>query len=92
VNASAPGSGWRPAFTTERSDRSRSSARNEAPGIALDGWNHKVKPKDAIHVATALDAGVGQFDTFDGDLIALSGQIGNPPLVIGRPNLPERLF
>jgi predicted nucleic acid-binding protein len=64
----------------------------EPAELALDGWNHKVKPKDAIHVATALDAGVGQFDTFDGDLIALSGQIGNPPLVIGRPNLPERLF
>ncbi|MBD0348716.1 MAG: type II toxin-antitoxin system VapC family toxin [Thermoleophilia bacterium] len=39
-------------------------------------WDHNVRPKDAIHVATALDAGVEQFDTFDGDLIALSGQIG----------------
>ncbi len=56
-------------------------------------WNHDaLRPKDALHVATALDAGAEQFDTFDGDLIALSGQIGNPPLVIGKPNLPEPLF
>lgn len=55
-------------------------------------WDHGVKPKDALHVATALDAGVEQFDTFDGPLIDLSGQIGNPPLVIGKPNLPEPLF
>lgn len=56
-------------------------------------WDHDaLRPKDALHVATALDAAVGQFDTFDGDLIALSGQIGNPPLVIGNPNLPEPLF
>lgn len=55
-------------------------------------WNHQVKYKDAIHVATALDADVEQFDTFDGDLIALSGKIGNPALIIGNPNLPEPLF
>ncbi len=55
-------------------------------------WNHKVRPQDAIHVATALDSHVEQFDTYDGDLISLSGKIGNPPLVIGNPNLPEQLF
>lgn len=55
-------------------------------------WNHKVGPKDAIHVATALDSNVRQFDTYDGDLIAPSGTIGNPALIIGNPNLPERLF
>jgi predicted nucleic acid-binding protein len=54
-------------------------------------WDHNVKPKDAIHVATALDAGVEQLDTFDRDLHAKSGTIGNPPLVIGRPNLPQQL-
>jgi hypothetical protein len=43
-------------------------------------------------VATALDAGVEQFDTFDGDLIALSGQIGNPPLRIANPDVQEPLF
>lgn len=56
-------------------------------------WGHDaLRPKDALHVATALDAGVEQFDTYDGDLIALSGKVGNPPLAIGNPNLPESLF
>jgi predicted nucleic acid-binding protein len=55
-------------------------------------WDHSVKPKDSIHVATAIDAKVDQFDTFDGPLIALSRKIGDPPLVIGKPNVPETLF
>jgi hypothetical protein len=70
-------------------------------------WDHDaLRPKDALHVATALDAGVEQFDTYDGDLdagveqfdtydgdlIALSGQIGEPPLFIGNPNVPIPLF
>jgi len=55
-------------------------------------WNHRVKPKDAIHVATALDSGVEQFDTYDGPLTDLTGKIGKPALIIGKPNLPESLF
>lgn len=56
-------------------------------------WNNNVKPKDAIHLATALrqDVTFDQFDTFDGDLIRLSGTLGDPPLTIGRPNLPAKL-
>lgn len=56
-------------------------------------WNQNVKPKDAIHLATALrqDVTFDQFDTFDGDLIKLSGTLGDPPLTIGRPNLPAKL-
>jgi predicted nucleic acid-binding protein len=56
-------------------------------------WNKNVKPKDAIHLATALrqDVQFDQFDTFDGDLIKLSGMLGDPPLTIGRPNLPGTL-
>jgi predicted nucleic acid-binding protein len=56
-------------------------------------WNKNVKPKDAIHLATALrqDVAFDQFDTFDDDLIKLSGALGDPPLTIGRPNLPGRL-
>jgi hypothetical protein len=38
------------------------------------------------------DASVGQFDTFDSDLIALAGKLGNPPLIIGNPNVQEPLF
>jgi hypothetical protein len=37
------------------------------------------------------DASVGQFDTFDSDL-ALAGKLGNPPLIIGNPNVQEPLF
>jgi hypothetical protein len=54
--------------------------------------NDALRPKDALHVATALDVSVGQFDTFDGDLIALAGKLGNPPLIIGNPNIQEPLF
>lgn len=55
-------------------------------------WNYSVDHKDSIHVATAIDANVDQFDTYDGALIALSGKIGDPALTIGQPNLPETLF
>ncbi len=56
-------------------------------------WDKNVHPKDAIHLATALrqDVAIDQFDTFDGDLIKLSGKIGDPPLTIGYPNLPPKL-
>lgn len=59
---------------------------------ALVWENKSLKPKDALHVATALDAGVEQFDTYDKTLVGLSGKIGSPPLVIGYPNEPESLF
>lgn len=58
-------------------------------------WTHGVKPKDAIHVATALEAGVPYLDTFDDGLIARSGQVGGDPLLaIVRPGagMQERLF
>ncbi len=32
-----------------------------------------------------------QLDTFDDGLIKPSGQLGNPPLKIGRPDLPEQV-
>ncbi len=51
-------------------------------------WDYGVDPKDAIHVATALQADLGYLDTFDKELISKSGTIGNPPLVIGEPYVP----
>lgn len=55
-------------------------------------WSHNIRPKDAIHVATAIDATVDRMETFDGDLIKQSGSVGDPPLDIGRPNEPGTLF
>ena len=36
-------------------------------------WDHGIAPKDSIHVASALAANVGVFNTFDGPLIGKSG-------------------
>ena len=54
-------------------------------------WRNGVRPKDAIHVATALSAGVDCLDTFDGPLINLSGRIGTPPLMICEPQIDGQL-
>lgn len=52
-------------------------------------WTYPhLKPKDAIHVATAVEYRVASLDTFDEDLIRLNGRIGDPGLRIGPPNLP----
>jgi predicted nucleic acid-binding protein len=57
-------------------------------------WDHSVRPKDAIHVATALEARVPVIETFDRPLVAKTGLIGTPPLVIREPVGPvqARLF
>lgn len=54
-------------------------------------WDYGVRPKDAIHVATAILRKAEQLDTFDDELIKLSGKIGNPGLVIGHPNIHEQM-
>lgn len=49
-------------------------------------WNYiALRPKDAIHVATAIRAGVQFLDTYDEPLIGLNEQIGDPPLKITKP-------
>ncbi len=50
-------------------------------------WDHNVKPKDAIHAATAVKLKIAYLDTFDGDLIALNGKIGSPQVLIAEPPL-----
>ncbi len=52
-------------------------------------WNHDIRPKDAIHVATALDAKILTLETFDEFLIGKSSTVGTPPLVIRKP-IPPR--
>ena len=48
-------------------------------------WDHDIKPKDAIHVATALHLSVDALETFDAGLIGKSGSIGDPLLLIREP-------
>jgi predicted nucleic acid-binding protein len=54
-------------------------------------WNQGVGQKDSVHLATALLAKLKHFDTFDNGLVKLSGQLGDPPMTIGYPDLPEQL-
>ena len=56
-------------------------------------WDHGIAPKDAIHVATALETKVDSLHTFDGGLIGKTGLVGTPALVIAKPSIPQgRLF
>ncbi len=50
-------------------------------------WQHPhLKPKDAIHVASAISQQVDLMHSYDNaDLVKLSGKIGNPPLKICHP-------
>jgi len=50
-------------------------------------WAHGLKPYDAIHLATALNLKLAVMDTFDGDLMKLTGKLGNPRLAIGHPHI-----
>jgi hypothetical protein len=57
-------------------------------------WEHNIRHKDAVHVATAVRLreriGIEQLDTFDGPLAEFNGKINGLP--IGQPNLPEDLM
>ena len=48
-------------------------------------WDNGIKPKDAIHVATALHTDSEALETFDAKLIGKSGKVGNPLLLIREP-------
>ena len=52
-------------------------------------WDHGVRPKDAVHVVTAIDTKAGVLDTFDQPLIGKSGLIGDPPLIIEEPAVDQ---
>ncbi len=55
-------------------------------------WQYEgLKPKDATHVATAVQAKVDVLETFDDGLIKLSGKVGNPLLPIRRPFFSNQL-
>jgi hypothetical protein len=48
-------------------------------------WDHGVKPKDAIHVASAIAGGCSILETYDSGLLKLDGLLGVPPLTIRHP-------
>lgn len=48
-------------------------------------WDYGVRPKDAIHVATALECHLSVIETFDEPFIGKSGQIGSPGIKIRKP-------
>jgi predicted nucleic acid-binding protein len=52
-------------------------------------WENKIAPKDAVHVATALQLEMEEFHTFDGPLIEQSGLHGSPPLIIRKPSIAQ---
>ena len=55
-------------------------------------WDNGILPKDACHIATALFLRLGRFHTFDAKLIAKTGQVGNPKIIIEKPNVATPKF
>jgi predicted nucleic acid-binding protein len=53
-------------------------------------WDYQIRPKDAIHVATSIEARVTILETFDEPLIRRSGSIGEPPITIRLPIGPDQ--
>lgn len=54
-------------------------------------WEYdSLQPKDSTHVATALKSKADLLDTFDDGLIRLSGRVGDPPIIIQRPHIPNQ--
>lgn len=53
-------------------------------------WDSNVKPKDAIHLATAIEAKADAVETFDDGLLKKSRKMGDPPLEIRQPIPPKQ--
>jgi predicted nucleic acid-binding protein len=55
-------------------------------------WDSGIKPKDAIHVATAVFYKIPKLHTFDEPLIGKSGvSINDHTLVIEKPSIPHQM-
>ena len=50
-------------------------------------WDYGIMPKDAIHVATAIDAKIEIFHTFDQGLLKKTGLVGEPKIILERPSV-----
>ncbi len=69
----------------------RQVTRRIAEHAAAIGREFGVKPPDAIHLATAIEAGVQIVHTYDDKkLLKLDGKVGTPPLTIVTPETVER--
>lgn len=53
-------------------------------------WAKGVKPKDSIHLATALRWNIPELHTYDEKLLKLDGSLGNPGLRITTPAARQR--
>ena len=60
-------------------------SRKVAMAAQVHVWEDGIKPKDAIHVATAVAFGANALETFDSGLIGKSGKVGVPLLLIREP-------
>lgn len=60
-------------------------SRKVAMAAQVHVWEDDIKPKDAIHVATAVAFGANALETFDNGLIGKSGKVGVPLLLIREP-------
>jgi len=60
-------------------------SRKIAEAAQIHVWDNSIKPKDAIHVATAVHLAADALETFDRDLIGKSGHVGSPLLLIREP-------
>lgn len=74
----------------------RAVDRRIAESAASISRIHRLKPPDAIHVATAIRWGVYSLQTYDGEggkprkLLSYNGLIGNPSLRIEVPKIYSR--
>jgi predicted nucleic acid-binding protein len=60
-------------------------SRKISEAAQIHVWDDSIKPKDAIHVATAVHLGADALETFDKHLIGKSGTVGKPLLLIREP-------
>jgi len=65
-------------------------SRKIAESAQVHVWDNDIRPKDAIHVATAIQQDVIALETFDKNLLKKSGQVGNTPLIIREPLPPAQ--
>lgn len=70
----------------------RSVTRRTAENARNYVWEHGVAPKDAIHLATAIEANLDDLHTFDRGFMKQSGKHGTPLLRIRNPYVEPNLF